>query len=286
MTRWIVLCVAALLLAVQAPLAAEEAAKQEENEAGDFVLSLRTRWWMPVLNGTYQINKKDIKGSYNDFVDDLDLDAQALDPSSNPGGPEITLTAKLLGLHVGLSYVTFNTGGKTVLEEELSVDVSTLDENDWIRSDLTLAFGSLDIRYDALELDFFTLAFSAGVSYFDFTTAIVGHDTDTGTDVTLSDAGNGFYPVIGAVSEIVLSVLELRGSLSGIAGDFSLLGDIRLSLIEAALSAHLRPVKYVSVGLGFRLTHLDASAVNIWHGDPDPVRFTLYGFFLELELRI
>jgi hypothetical protein len=274
--------VLAVILMLAAPGWADE---EKDSDDSSYMLSLRVRWWMPVLDGTFQINKGDLRGSYNDFADDLDLDGTSFDPSTNPGGPEVNLTVKILGLHFAVNYVSFNTQGRTVLEDKLTIDVNEYDSGDLIRSDLTLAFGTFEARYDILSFDFFTLAAGLGVSYFDFTTSIVGHDTSTGIDVEISDAGNGIYPILSLVTDISLSYFEARAQVSGIAGDFSALGDIRLTLLEGAFSVHLRPVKYFSIGLGFRVTYMDASAVNIWHGDPDPVRFTLYGIFFEVEGR-
>jgi hypothetical protein len=281
------LLLAALALSLLCPALAlgDEEKKESSSPDSSYFISLRLRWWMPVLNGTYQINKNDIKGSYNDFVDDLDLRASSLDPTTNKGGPEVNLSLKVMGFHFGLNYVTFNTGGRTKLEERLQIDVTEFDPDDLIKTDLTLAFGRFDVRYDLITSDLIRFGASLGIEYFDFTTSIIGFDSSAGTNVEITDAGNGLFPILGVQSGLSVSMFEAKGELYGIAGDFAAFGDIRLALIDLTLSGHLRPVKYFSFGLGFRVTHLDSSAVNIWHGDPDPVRMTLMGFFFEIEGR-
>ncbi len=278
-----------LLISAALVLAAAAASPGEESSDGEsksgYSISLRARWWMPMMSGSYQINKGDLKGSINDFADDLDVGASSFDPRVNKGGPDLNVHVKVAGFSAGLAYTNFFTGGRTVLEDKLEMDVTEFDKGDWINSDLTLAFGRLDLRYDLISMDMLTASICLGADYFDFTTAIIGHDSAMGTEVSISDGGNGVYPVIGAAAGVALSVFEARAELYGITGDFKAIGDIRLTLVDFSASVHLRPVKYFSIGLGFRAVHMDASAVNIWHGGSDPVRFTLFGFFFEIEGR-
>jgi hypothetical protein len=235
---------------------------------------------VPQVQGSFQINQKDYRGSYQDYRDELDM--KAFDPSNNPGIPGLQLEGRIGGSRIILNWMETSMQGDSFIER------MEFNGKTYINEHLltTLDFRLYQVTYAKVLFDpeYLQAAIMVGVGYVDYRAEVEPEDplsppTHTG--------GNAPFPYVGGRVMIrppvkYLKLFEVTADLVFSRGDW---GDARLLYVDGVLALNFRPIKFVSLGLGIHFFHLFADAINVWSDDPDVILVTLGGPFFELEAR-
>ncbi|MHC4779580.1 MAG: hypothetical protein ACYTFG_13485 [Planctomycetota bacterium] len=246
-----------------------------------FILSARARWWVPTVQGSFQINQKDYKGSYQDYRDELDM--KAFDPRNNPGIPELQIEGRIGGHRLIANWLETSMQGDSFIERMEFNGKQYVNEH--LLTFLDLRLYRLTYGKTLLDPEYFNLVFFVGVGYIDYRAA-VEPDPISPSEPTHT-GGNAPFPYIGGRAVLrapvkYLRLFEVTGEIFWSRGDW---GDARLFYLESTLALNFRPIKFVSLGAGFHFYHLFADAINVWSDDPDTLLVTLGGPYLELEVR-
>ncbi|GEM_PF-3206398 len=275
-TVFALLFAAVLAASWGAPALADEGGGSDPDT---FIVSLRARWWVPTVDGSFQINQHDYEGSYADYQDELDM--EAFDPRNNPGVPELVLQARLKGSGIIGTWVETSMQGDSWIER-LEFNGRTF-ENEHLLTELDFRLYRLTYINHLLDAGFLKLAPMVGVGYLDYRAEVIPDPPDPPTHT----GGNAPFPYIGGQALFrppvdYLDYFEVVGEVTWSRGDW---GDARLLYLEGYLGLSLRPIKFVSLGGGFRFFHLYADAINVWSDDPDTILVTMGGPYFELEAR-
>ncbi|MHC5037213.1 MAG: hypothetical protein ACYTHM_07860 [Planctomycetota bacterium] len=247
-----------------------------------FVVSARLRWWVAQVDGSFQINQRDARGSYEDFREDLDL--YAFDPRSNPGIPEVVLEGRLGGSGLLLHWLETSMEGDSWVNRMVFNGRTFSDTA--VHTDVDLRLFRVTYGKHLLPLGFLQGTLLVGIGYIEYRAEVeASPPTPDGPTHT---GGNAPFPYFGGRLflrpplkgfDILEALLEVTAS----RGDW---GDARLFYLEALLGINVRPIKFISGGFGVHVFHLFADAINVWSEDPDTILVTLTGIYFELEARL
>jgi hypothetical protein len=267
---------AALVLLFAAAFAPAAPAGEDGGSSG-YTLSARIRWWIAQTDGSFQVNQKDARGSFEDYRDDLDL--EAYDPRNNPGVPDLSLEGRLGNMSLILGWVESSLSGDSWVDRMDFHGKTYVAEH--IRTDLDLRYYRATFGYALLDGPMLSAGIQAGIGYIDYRISVEPDPlSPTGPTHT---GGNAPFPYFGGRGTLrPASWVEFLAEFAFSRGDW---GDARLFFADGAVSVALRPVRFVSLGLGFRLFHLYADRINVWSESPDTLLLTLGGPYLELEGR-
>jgi hypothetical protein len=249
----------------------------EDGGGSGYSLSARVRGWVALVDGSFQVSQKDYRGSYEDYREDLDL--AAYDPRNNPLVPDVSLEGRLGNSSLILGWIESSMSGDSWVDRMDFHGKTYVTEH--IRTDLDLRYWRATFTQFLLDGDRLTAALQAGIGYLDYRIA-VEPDPLSPSEATHT-GGNAPFPYFGARAAVrPAGWCEILAEAVFSRGDW---GDARLFFVDGTLGLYLRPMRFASVGLGFRLFHLYADRINVWTESPDTLLVTLGGPFLELEGR-
>lgn len=265
------------VLALAALLAPAVAfAEGGKSDPEKYLLSAKIRWWVAVADGKFQVNQKDVEGSYASFRDDLDM--KAFDPSTNPGIPALSAEVKLGSSVFIADWMQSSMTGEGMIDSLTFNGKEYVDE--YLRTDMDLRLYQISYGYGLLDNGFFGLTLLAGLGYIDYRIEVTPEDP---LEPATHTGGNAPFPYVGGRAWArLVKYTELQALFTWSRGDW---GDARLLYVDCSLGFFLRPVKFVSLGVGARVFHLYADAINVWSEDRDVLLITLAGPYFELEAR-
>ena len=248
-----------------------------DDDSSSYALCARVRWWTASVTGAFQVNQKDYRGSFEDYRDDLDL--EAYDPRNNPGVPDLSLEGRLGNSSLILGWLESSLSGDSWVDRMDFHGKTYVAEH--IRTDLDLRYYHATYCKFLLDGGMLTAGLLVGIGYLDYRID-VAPDPSSPSEPTHT-GGNTPFPYFGGRAVVrPVKWFEIFAEFVFSRGDW---GDARLLFLDGNLSLHLRPVKFVSLGLGVHVLHLYADAINVWSDSPDTLLLTLAGPYLELEGR-
>jgi hypothetical protein len=247
-----------------------------------FLVSARLRWWVPTVDGSFQVNQRDYKGSYEDYRDELNL--RAHDPRNNPGVPEAVLEGRLGNSSLVLHWLETSMHGTAWIDRMTFNGKAYVAER--VRTDLDLRLYRLTYAKHLLDVIAVKGSLLVGVAYIDYRAEVEPEDPGLASEPTHT-GGNAPFPYFGGRVLFRIPVQYVRTFEVLVEAIFSRgdWGDARLFYFEGTAGLSFRPVRFVSVGAGVHATHVFADAINVWSDDPDTLLLTLGGPYFEVEGR-
>ncbi len=245
--------------------------------ASEPTLAAEVRWWWLALDGDLRVSDLDpsgevLRGTILEFGREYELDTRV-------GTPE-ALARLSLGGSVAIhgSYLEVGSDGNEQLRRGVSYGGRTYTAGEWLSTALDLRYARAALSWMPLDLLGVRAGAIVGGAWLRFDATVEDDDGRTHA------RGEAPFPFVGVAARAALAdFLLVRGDVSGLAGSY---GDLRGLWADGSLAAHLVPVRNVTIGVGLRALHVDVGELDLGRSAWAEGRFTLFGVYAAVELRI
>ncbi|MCI0341931.1 MAG: hypothetical protein L0216_12420 [Planctomycetales bacterium] len=240
-------------------------------------LAAEIRWWWLALDGDLRVSDLDpsgevLRGTLLEFGSEYDLDTRV-------GTPEAVARLSLGGsVSVLAGYFEVGSDGNEQLRRGVSYGGRTYTAGEWLSTALDLRYARAALSWMPLDLLGVRAGAMVGAAWLRFDATVADDDGRTRA------RGEAPFPCAGLAARVALAdFLFVRGDVSGLAGSY---GDLRGLWLDGSLAAHLVPVRNVTIGGGVRALHVDVEELDLGRQAWAEGRFTLFGVYAVVEIRI
>jgi len=276
-----------------APAAAQDASGAallvDQKNADDIAiptLGLEVRWWFFQFDGGTKLTDQDpsgttLQGSVLKFGEEYELDTQNAAPEV---AVELAFGSK--GWGAIATYMEMGSDGSQFLTEAYTYDGKNYAIGDYVSTALDLRYGSVQARWMLVENLFgLHLGPTLGVGYVRFDQQVERTMGTPPVTDTVHETGRTPLPVLGA--SMRWSILGAALVKCDVSGGYLAYDGNRGAWFDATLGISYVYKKVIGIGIGARFLHIDFEKLEL---DEDVSwasgRFTLYGFYAALEVRL
>lgn len=272
---------AAGLVAVAAATARADGDTPDAQKAPTF--AGEARWWFLNLDGDLRVSDVDqtgtaVKGTILEFGREYDLDTQA-------GAPELTARLNLgVGFAFSASYLELGSDGNRVLRRDVTYAGQTYNAGDYLSSALDLRYARGMVEWNLVDLLGVAAGVTAGCAYVRFEADIERTSGTPPVTTTTHEIGHAPFPLVGGIVRVApVKWFYARADVAGGGGTWD---DLQGYWLDAAVGGYLLPVRNIALGGGVRVLHIDIQNLDMGKKAEAEGRFTLYGVFAAVEIRL
>ena len=259
-------------------------------EGGDTPDALKTptfagelRWWFFALDGDLRVNDVDqtgtaVKGTILEFGREYDLDTQS-------GAPELLARLNLgVGFAFSGSYMEMGSDGNRLLRRDVTYAGETYNAGDYLSSALDLRYSRAMVEWHVVDLLGVAAGIAAGGAYIRFDAEIERTTGSPPVTTTTHEIGHAPFPLLGGIVRVApVKWFYARAEVAGGGGTWD---DLEGYWLDAAAGAYLLPLRNIAIGGGVRVLHLDIQNLDMGKNAEAEGRFTLYGVYVAVEVRL